>query len=482
MRQISEGAVLARLVLLMILLALSGVTPRPHRVSQALQQAGREMRASGASQAAARAAQALAQAAEHLPWREDLWVPAARLALQAGDLTSAVQYFERAAAQGTLTPEDQMKLGDAYAQQGEALQAIRVWEAMLDAQGPDPELLSRLLEAHRKLGDIPAAIEDLQALTALQPTDAALRYQLGLLLATQQPGAALAHLTQAAELDPSLEEKTQAVIGSIRTGSLSEEPAQALFEAGRALASIGEWDLAGEAFRQVTLLRPDFADAWAFWGEARQHLQEGFFGQPFPSQLDKALSLEPESLSANTLAALYWRRQGRFDKALEHIRLAVAAHPQNPALQVEMGETLALGGDLEAALQAHQRAIELAPNDPTYLRSLAGFCIRNEYQLRESGLPAARQAVILNPQDPESLDVLGQTLVLLGDLASAEREFQRAIQLEPEHAAAHLHLGLVYILQGERGRARQEWERVLSLAPDSAYAEQTERLLKNYFP
>ena len=473
---------LARLLLLMILLALSGIAPRPHIVSEALQRAHRELSSPDSTGADSKAAQALAQAAEGMPWRKGLWAPAARLALKAGDLPAAIGYFERAAAQDTLTPDDRLALGEAYLQNDQPLESIRVWKAALPDHPQAAELLARLLETHRALGDIPAAIEDLQALAALQPTDASLRFQLGLLTATQQPEAALAHLAQAAELDASLQEKAQALIDSIRTASLSGEPAQTLFDAGRALASIGEWDLAGEAFRQATLLRPDFTDAWAFWGEAKQHLREGFLGQPFPIELDKALSLEPESLSANTLAALYWRRQGRFDKALIYIRTAVDAYPQNPALQVELGETLALEGDLEAALGAHQKAVDLAPNDPAYLRMLAGFCIRNEYQLRERGLPAARQAVILNPQDAESLDVLGQVLVLLGDLASAEREFQRAIQLQPEHAAAHLHLGLVYILQGQRERARQEWERVLALAPEGAYAEQVERLIKNYFP
>ncbi len=399
-----------------------------------------------------------------------------------GELPSAIEHFERAAAMGSLSLNGQIALGEAYAGSGDDRIAIEIWERSLQSQEPSPELLTRLLEAHRRLGDYPSAINVLEQLASLRPTDVALRYQLGLMLATQQPDAALAHLTQAAELDPSLEGDTQVLIDAIRSGSLSGEPAQTLFEAGRALASLGEWQLSAEAFSHATRLRPDFADAWAFWGEARQHLAENISLQPVPYELDRALRIDPNSLSANTLMALYWRRQGRFDRALEYLRTVTALYPENPALQVELGETLALEGEPQAAILAYQQAAALAPQDPAYQRSLAGFCIRNEYEVRLTGLPAARRAVILDPQDPENLDTLGQVLVLLGDLASAERNFLRAIQLQADHAPAHLHLGLVYALQGERQLAYQEWQMVLSLAPGTAYADQTERLIENYFP
>jgi tetratricopeptide (TPR) repeat protein len=272
------------------------------------------------------------------------------------------------------------------------------------------------------------------------------------------------------------------LIDTIRTAGLAGDPAQSLFESGRALASIGEWELAAEAFHQATLARPDFADAWAFLGEARQHVQDYSLNPVPPAELDKALSLDASSLSANTLMALFYQRHARFDQALEYLHKVTDLYPQNPALQVELGEALALSGDLEAALLAYQRAVDLASGDPAYHRLLAGFCIRHEYRLREIGLPAARQAVLLDPQGPDSLDVLGQVLFILGDLTSAERFYLRALEADPDHTSAHLHLGLAYMLQGERERARQEWSLVLSLAPGTPSADQAERLIKNYFP
>lgn len=487
MRRFTEPGILARLLFLLVVLALIGIAPRPHAVTQAFQQARLALQGSGSPQAAARAAQALGQVAAQIPWEKGLWEKAGRLALKGGDNQAAIQFLERAAAADDLSQGGEVALGDAYAASGDRPAAVRHWEAVLQAGGSLPgtfqvEVLTRLLESHHALGDFSAAISDLQSLTSLRPSDAGLRYQLGLFMATQRPEAALAHLVQAAELDPSLDEKTQGLIRAIRTASLKGDPAQTLFEAGRALASSGEWELASEAFRQATQDRPDFADAWAFWGEARQHLPVTSSSQAVPLELEKALSLDPTSLSANTLMALYWQRQRRFDRALEYLHRVTGLYPENPALQVELGEVLALSGDLQGGLQAYQAAVKLAPQDALYYRLLASFCIRHESYVHDVGLPAARQAVILDGENPDNLDTLGQALFLEGDLGNAERNYQRAIELQPEHAPAHLHLGLVYMLQGERDLARQEWEQVASLAPGSPEADQAERLVKNYFP
>lgn len=457
------------------------ISSRPLAVQQGFLAAGQALRqAEPRPERALSAALQLESAAERLPWRADLWEPAGRLALQGEDPQAALRLLERAAREGSLSTAGQIALGGAYQQVGDLSSAIRTWEALLQAEHPPQDVLAFLLEAYRAAGDYPAVVRTLQALAGLHPADAGLRYQLGLWTATQDPLSALAHLVQAAEMDEKYRSSAQVLIADIRTASLMDEPAFTLLGAGRALASLEEWELAEQAFRRAVLLRPDYAEAWAFWGEARQHLDPQ--DPQAIAALEKALDLDSDSLSVYMLIALHWQRQGRNDQALEYLQEAARRFPNQPALQVELGNVLALQGDLEGGLKAYQRAVELAPREAAYLRMLAEFSIRYEYRPEEVALPAARRAIVLDPADPASFDVMGQVLLFLNDLAGAERFFLRALEQDDDYALGHLHLGMLKILQGQPARAYDEWRRVVSLVPGSPVAVHAQRLINIYFP
>jgi Flp pilus assembly protein TadD len=198
-------------------------------------------------------------------------------------------------------------------------------------------------------------------------------------------------------------------------------------------------------------------------------------------ELEQALKLNPGSLVANTLMALYWQRRGDDRRALEYQRLAAQAQPENPAVQVELGAALAYAGHYEDALQAYQGAVDLSPNEARYYKQLALFCIRYEYMLDEVGLPAARRAVALAPQDPETLDVMAQALTVQGDVPGARRFIERALEADPEYVPARLHLGLLLALDGDLEAARAEWDWVQASAAGTPEAAQAARLVENYF-
>ncbi len=469
--------ILLRLLVSLVLISLLAIAPRPHPITRLYWRARQAIDSGDPLVAAAR----LAELAESMPEGQAYWEQAGLLALEGGDPQKAVRYLEQARSLRALSTEGELALGDAHQQQGDWEAAAEIWETIVRSSDPPVEVYQRLYTLHMDRGDFPAAIADLQALTTRQPAEADLRYQLGLLLAAYRPETALPYLDQAAELDPKLQKSVQKLTGSIQRARREEDQAYTLVETGRALASLGEWELASEAFQQAIQIRADYADAWAYLGEARQHVEAE--EQPDALQaLQEALELDPDSFSANTFLALYWHRQGRYEQALTHLQTASKKFPDNPAIQVELGSTLAMLGKLEQALEAYQRAVALAPEDPVHLIQLASFSVQYEYLVREVGLPAARQAVILAAEDPAALDTMGQVLVMLEDADNAERFFNLALEADPQYAPAHLHLGLIYILRGESTSAYRKWKLVLSLAPGSPFAEQAQRLLDNNFP
>ncbi|MEJ2709078.1 MAG: hypothetical protein P8074_15805 [Anaerolineales bacterium] len=429
---------LLRLALLGVLIALLGLAPRPHQINQELLLARRAMNLGSARSASTH----LEQAARQMPQRSELWELAGRQALLAGDVQTAIRDFNQV-------------------QDGNLSAAIRVWQSTAASGNPSTDLYQRLWQAQVTAGDYPGAIENLRLLTVLQPNQAPLRYQLGLLLAAQNPEAALPHLVQSAELDPGLKPAVENLRRSIRSARLAEDPAYTLLAAGRSLASLGEWKLAAQAFQKSVEARQDYAEAWAYLGEARQHVDPG--QEAGYAELQQALELDAQSLSAHTFLSLYWQRHQRYDLALESLQQAIAIDGENPVL-------------------CYRRAITLAPNDPAFRRHLVNFSLKYEYELRPVGLQAARQAVILDASDPANLDAMAQVLIKLDDQVTAERFLQRAIQVDPTFAPAHLHLGLVFLFEGQEARAYDEFSLARSLSEGTLTAGQADRLLHSYFP
>ena len=480
MRRFLQLDLLVRLVAPLLLIPLLGISARPHFVERYLRE-GKLAESFGSYQSASTS---ISRAAGFYQWRADLWEKAGLLAIKGNHPQAAREFLDKAAALASLSIEAQVAMGDAYLEQGDTYSAIQYWRKAQTAGGTaEAEILKRLIQAHQIQKDYPAMAADIKKLIILNPNDATLYYQLGLIMAATQPESALAYLEQAAALDPQLSSTANAIRRSINTARLSGEPAYTYLLSGRTLASVDEWDLAVESFHQATLARPDYAEAWAFLGEARQHLPPAEEQQAQSLiELEKAYLLDPESLAANSFLALYWQRLEQHELALEYLGNAALLDPSNPAFRVEIGNTLSEMGNLPDAQTSYQKAIDLAPKDPLYWQAMAEFAIRHQIQLRELALPAAQQAYELDPLNPSSLVVLGKTYYFLEEYDRAQDYLQEALNIDPDFPLAHLHIGLNYLVQGEIQQAAQSLQQARDLAPDTAIAEKVDRLLYQYFP
>lgn len=481
---------LVRLLWVLVLVSLLGLAARSRQVTLHMQEAEQAL-SSGLPLVAS---QHVADAARRLPWRADLWELAGRYALQGGDYKTAIRYLEQAnqnsstnhfSTQDDLSIQGLTDLGDAYHGAGNLPSAILAWQQAVAIRGSSSGLAERLAEAYLALGDYPAAMAELETLIFLQPDDAQAHYRLGLLIASEDPELALEHLKIAIGLDPALETQVSRIRRAVLSARFAEDQAYTLLAAGRALASLGEWELAEEAFREATLVRPEFAEAWAYLGESRQHLSvQGELSEEGDglAEIRKALELDPGSLAAHTFLALYWTRRAQYDLALESIRSAISLDPKSPVLYSELGRILAQSGNLYGAFSAYQQAIVLAPDDLTYTRLLVEFTLKYNFRIEQVTLPLARRLVILDPQDAANLDTMAKVLIELGDLAGAERFLSRALMADPDYAPAHLHMGLVHSLREDQAAALIEFRLAASLAPQSPTGEHALRMMETYLP
>jgi tetratricopeptide (TPR) repeat protein len=282
---------------------------------------------------------------------------------------------------------------------------------------------------------------------------------------------------QAAALDPALDETVQSLRLELNRAFLEEDRAYQFTVSGRALASLGEWDLAAEAFRRAVEADAEYAEAWAWLGEARQ--QTGQDGRP---QLARALLLNPQSASVHALDGLYWLRQGDPDRALSAYEKAAALEPENAAWQTALGDAATASGDMLAASEHYRRAVALAPEDPAAWRALALFCLENSTDVENTGLAAARHLLELAPGDWLTFDIAGRVATILVAYVEAETHLLKAIELAPQEPAPHFHLALAYLESGQAALAYDKLQDTLSLDPDGPYGWQAQRLLEQYFP
>jgi Flp pilus assembly protein TadD len=182
------------------------------------------------------------------------------------------------------------------------------------------------------------------------------------------------------------------------------------------------------------------------------------------------------------MASLYWQRLGDDAQAQDQLQKALSLEPENAVIYVEIGNILARNGDLQEARQFFQKAVALDPQEIPYRRALVDFLLHHQLELRESALPVARQAVLLSPNDPAALDLLGETLFLLGDYHTAGRFVERALRLDAEYAPALMHLGVISIFLGDNTKALQLLTQARDLASDQPTRSQAQRLLEYYFP
>ncbi len=456
-----------RFVLLLLIGSLIGISPSAYSVTENT----RKVRLAFAAEDYSTGAEILIDLAEENPWWTTLWESAGNAAYLGGDYPTAKNAYKKALQKNDLSIEGQIKLGQTYLQVGEQVLAVETWQALEDSS----QALEELALFYEGNGEITRAIEIWHKYLTLSADGSTSDqiYHFGLLIAADTPPKSLPYLDQSREEFP----EAAGVASAIR-GAVSEEPAYQYVTAGQALAAINQWNLAAYAFDRATSLRQDYQEAWLYLGEALQHLDKP--GEDVLDVLETGLALNEDSPLANLFLGLYWQRQGSHPTALDYFQVVADLWPANADVRVETGKSLAALGQLNAALEKYQEAVELDPLDGKYYNQLAEFCVLYDYQVKEIGLAASRIAVQLDPSDEVSLDIMGQVLLALDDNQNAVKFFQMALESNPIYAPAHYHLGIYYSAYDDSERTVYHLQQTLKYTENPALFDQAERLLSNY--
>ena len=190
---------------------------------------------------------------------------------------------------------------------------------------------------------------------------------------------------------------------------------------------------------------------------------------------------------------------------VEHLQRA-KEHPDDPAVQAQLGEIYASDGRSDRAIESFEKVVALAPHWPqgfftlahhyeaeeryadalrTYSQGLAlepnNAQARNNYEkltikiALEQGKPVVLtlgpdQTVQIDPHSATSYYHLGLRYLRNDEAEAAVVALQQAIALQPSSDVAHLFLGLAYTSLGAHTRAEAAYHRAIALRSTNPYA------------
>jgi predicted Zn-dependent protease len=163
--------------------------------------------------------------------------------------------------------------------------------------------------------------------------------------------------------------------------------------------------------------------------------------------------------------------QGAYDVLLQ----ALKEHPDSPDLLYDtamVAERLDRIDDAEARLR---RVVELKPDDAQSLNALGYTLVDRTTRIAE-GLALIERANKLTPDDPFIMDSMGWALFRLGRYGEAETYLRKAFKERPDAEIA-AHLGEVLWAKGEHDRAKDVWQSQLKTTPDNPVLLETVRRL-----
>lgn len=162
--------------------------------------------------------------------------------------------------------------------------------------------------------------------------------------------------------------------------------------------------------------------------------------------------------------AAQWRRERRFEEAIQVLGRAISMAPEEPEPRLQLAdiyETMEAPAEVRKTLEA---AVRACPRDvPVRVRLAAA--LRSEGH-KDEAVMLLRAALRTAPGDAALHLALGRALRDSGRAEEALAELDAALARDPRLAEAHYQRGVVLVEKGRRDEARTEVRHALELEPE----------------
>ncbi len=220
-----------------------------------------------------------------------------------------------------------------------------------------------------------------------------------------------------------------------------------------------KWKDEGTFYRHVVTVSPH--DTFAHLNLASYYTEQGRYDEAIQA-LKVVLEEAPQWDVWFQLGRIH-QAQGDMSKAQEFYHQSILLNPKAAASFHQLGIIYDMGGEEEQALRAFMKALESNPDLWQSWIYLGNIWLRRGAD--EKALAMYQKALELHPEDPGAYIVIGRALGHLGHREEARAAFQQALALDPRSVEALIYLGAAYGNLAQFDRAMRVWKRALRIDP-----------------
>lgn len=386
----------------------------------------------------------------------------------AGNTAQAIAEFQAAIRFDPHNKIANANLADYFLKEKKYRRALDCLENAGTSRSTDPSLLYDLAQAYFGAGETKPALETIKRLAELAPSDAKLRFALGLLLAehsmfaeaikefeaipvrerdfavNQNLGLAYSKLQQHAEAQNAFDR-------AIQLDPSNPEP---YFRTGLELLASRNIDQALYTLHRAHQIAPKRLDISCALAEAL--IQSGDFTAA-RDLLGGVQSDFPNNPAALQTKGDLFIAQGEESKALDSYRQALRYDPENIQARLALGKVCLRLGQSHQAKIAFERTLKTDPQNPEAYAGLGRIALRSGQE--DLALQELTRALSKDPNELDANEDLAAIAVRRSQFIEAEAVLQKLVTLDPGNARYHYQLGRVLLKVGKGSEAQQEFAR-----------------------
>ncbi len=334
-----------------------------------------------------------------------------------------------------------------------------------------------------KSGNVDKALHVFHELAIKYPDDYLIRYSLGLsYLILKDMGQALVEFKEAIRLNPKY------VNAYLNLASIYENQGEVslAIDSLETVIALDSESMQGKVAKERLVaieasLKPA-KEASQVLDKVQRYFEAGNFPEAL-RLLEQLLAVDKDNAEAHAKAGVILVRMGQFHEGIEYLKRAVELAPEDVAYYKSLAYSYEFKLHYDDAILNYRKVRELASiGSVDYELANKKIDYLAATKLARSGsvdkaLPIFDQLVQKYPDDFLIRYSLGLSYFFLRELDKALAEFEKVIELNSKHANSYLNLASIYESRGEISQAIESLETVVSLDPEGSTGKRAKERL-----